>query len=276
MKIFISADIEGIAGITSWEEADPHKSQYRPFQERMTEEVKAACLGALDAGAKEIWVRDAHWFARNLLHERLPREVRLIRGWSRHPYMMVQEIDPSFEAAAFIGYHSEGGSGANPLAHTLTDSVFQSIRINGQPVAEFHLYAGAAALEGVRERVWVVLLGCVVRLGVVAWVLLFVHGISHERPDWDAKDAWRQCRVEARWPEEAGAQCRALHMCVNEAAVDRERFAGLIAATPGCRGGDRSSFPAGPGMAAWPERHHPSSHHAGRPWRDPPPPGARP
>lgn len=91
-----------------------------------------------------------------------------------------------------------------------------------------------AALEGVRERVWVVLLGCVVRLGVVAWVLLFVHGISHERPDWDAKDAWRQCRVEARWPEEAGARCRALHMCVNEAAVDRERFAGLIAATPGC------------------------------------------
>lgn len=149
MKIFISADIEGIAGITNWEEADPNKSQYRPFQERMTDEVKAACLGALDAGAKEIWVRDAHWFGRNLLHERLPREVRLIRGWSRHPYMMVQEIDPSFDAAAFVGYHSKGGSGANPLAHTLTDSVFQSIRINGQPVAEFHLYAGAAALEGV-------------------------------------------------------------------------------------------------------------------------------
>src|SRR5262245_14222841 len=120
MKIFISADIEGIAGITSWQEADPNSAQYRPYQERMTEEVKAACLGALDAGAKEIWVRDAHWYARNLLHERLPREVRLVRGWSRHPYMMVQEIDPSFDAVAFVGYHSRGGSGANPLAHTLT------------------------------------------------------------------------------------------------------------------------------------------------------------
>ena len=149
MKIFISADIEGIAGITSWDEADPQSSQYRPFQERMTEEVKAACLGALDAGAKEIWVRDAHWYARNLLHERLPREVRLIRGWSRHPYMMVQEIDSTFDAVAFVGYHSKGGSGANPLAHTLTNSIFQSVRINGHPVAEFHLYAGAAALEQV-------------------------------------------------------------------------------------------------------------------------------
>lgn len=149
MKIFISADIEGIAGITSWDEANPANSQYRPFQERMTEEVKAACLGALDAGASEIWVRDAHWYARNLLHERLPQKVRLIRGWSRHPYMMVQEIDGSFDAVAFVGYHSKGGSGANPLAHTLTSSIFQSVRINGQPVAELHLYAGAAALEGV-------------------------------------------------------------------------------------------------------------------------------
>ncbi len=149
MKVFISADIEGIAGITNWEEADPKSSQYRPFQERMTEEVRAACLGALEGGATELWVRDAHWFARNLLHERLPREVRLIRGWSRHPYMMVQELDASFAAVAFVGYHSKGGSGANPLAHTLTASVFQSVRINGQPVAEFHLYAGAAALEGV-------------------------------------------------------------------------------------------------------------------------------
>jgi D-amino peptidase len=148
MKIFISADIEGIAGITDWKEAKPGSSEYRPYQERMTAEVNAACLGALAAGAKEIWVRDAHWFARNLLHERLPREVRLVRGWSRHPYMMVQELDGSFDAAAFVGYHSMGGSGANPLAHTLTSS-FQSVRINGKPVAEFHLYAGAAALEGV-------------------------------------------------------------------------------------------------------------------------------
>lgn len=94
-------------------------------------------------------MRDAHIYARNQLHERLPREVRLIRGWSRHPYMMVQEIDPSFDAAAFVGYHSKGGSGANPLAHTLTDSIFQSVRLTGQPVAELHLYAGAGALEGV-------------------------------------------------------------------------------------------------------------------------------
>ncbi len=91
-----------------------------------------------------------------------------------------------------------------------------------------------ATIEGVRGRVWGVLLGVAARLGVVAWVLLTVHGVSHERPDWDAKDAWRRCEVDARWPEEAAARCRALHMCVNEATVDEQAFAGLIAATPNC------------------------------------------
>jgi len=91
-----------------------------------------------------------------------------------------------------------------------------------------------AVVEGVRGRVWTVLLGVAARLGVVAWVLVVVHGVSHERPDWDAKDAWRRCQVDARWPEEAGARCRALHMCVNEAAVDKGAFAALIAGTPGC------------------------------------------
>lgn len=150
MKLFLSADIEGVAGITSWQEANPDNvASYRPFQERMTDEVRAACVGALEAGVTEICVRDAHWHGRNLLHERLPKEVRLVRGWSRHPYMMVQEIDATFDAVGFVGYHSKGGSGGNPMAHTLTSSVFQSVSINRQTVSEFHLYAGASALEGV-------------------------------------------------------------------------------------------------------------------------------
>jgi D-amino peptidase len=150
MKVYISADIEGVAGITNWEEADPSNPRsYREFQERMTDEVLAACQGALDAGAREIWVKDAHWHGRNLLGDRLPRETRVIRGWSRHPYMMVQELDSSFAACAFVGYHSRAGSGGNPLAHTMSSSAFFEVKVNGLPWSEFHLYSQAASLEGV-------------------------------------------------------------------------------------------------------------------------------
>jgi hypothetical protein len=89
------------------------------------------------------------------------------------------------------------------------------------------------AIVGLRG--WRDLVGAMIRLGVAAAVLLFVAGISHERTDWDAKDAWRRCEPGARWPDEPEARCRALHMCMNEAPVDGRAFAALVAATPGCQ-----------------------------------------
>lgn len=149
MKIFISADIEGITGITDWAEADLSKPDNAEFRERMTAEVAAACEGALAAGASEILVKDAHWTGRNLLAERLPRQARLLRAWSGHPYSMVQGLDGSFAAALFIGWHSGGSQGGNPLAHTLSSGGLMGIRVNGEWVTEFHLHAWTAALEGV-------------------------------------------------------------------------------------------------------------------------------
>lgn len=149
MKIFLSADIEGITGITDWAEADLSKPDNAEFRERMTAEVVAACEGALAAGATEILVKDAHWTGRNLLAERLPRQARLLRGWSGHPYSMVQGLDRSFAAALFVGWHSGGASGGNPLAHTLSSSGVFGIRVNGVWATEFLLHAYAAALEGV-------------------------------------------------------------------------------------------------------------------------------
>jgi len=149
MKIFLSADIEGITGITDWAEADLSKPDNAEFRERMTAEVAAACDGALAAGATEIVVKDAHWTGRNLLAERLPRQARLLRGWSGHPYSMVQGLDRSFAAALFVGWHSGGACGGNPLAHTLSSSGVFGIRVNGVWATEFLLHAYAAALEGV-------------------------------------------------------------------------------------------------------------------------------
>jgi len=114
MKIYISADIEGITGTTHWDEADKKNSDFKEFQEQMTAEVAAACEGALRAGATEILVKDAHDTARNIIASKLPREVRLVRGWSGHPFSMVQYLDETFHAVLMIGYHSRAGLDTNP------------------------------------------------------------------------------------------------------------------------------------------------------------------
>jgi D-amino peptidase len=148
MKVYISADIEGIAGSTHWDETETNKPDYSAFQAQMTAEVAAACEGALEAGATEIWVKDAHGSARNLLHERLPKEVRLVRGWAAHPFLMMQELNESFDAAMLIGYHSAAGVGGSPLAHTMSGKPAW-VLINGQYTSEFLLAAYTAGFVNV-------------------------------------------------------------------------------------------------------------------------------
>jgi D-amino peptidase len=148
MKVYISADIEGVTGVTHWDEADRLKSDYDEFREQMTAEVAAACQGALQAGASEIWVKDAHASARNLIAAKLPKETRLIRGWSGHPFAMVQELNESFHAMLMIGYHSRAGSAANPLAHTFSGNIAR-LKINQRDASELLMYAFAAGLVNV-------------------------------------------------------------------------------------------------------------------------------
>ena len=143
MKIYISADIEGVTGVTHWDETDLAKGESGPFREQMTAEVVAACEGALQAGATEIWVKDAHDSARNIIASRLPHEARLIRGWSGHPFIMVQELNETFQGLVLIGYHSRSGAGTSPLAHTMTGSITR-MSINARPASEFLIHTYAA------------------------------------------------------------------------------------------------------------------------------------
>jgi D-amino peptidase len=149
MKLYISADIEGIAGIAHFNETNETHAEYTQFQRLMTRHVAAACAACNAAGADTIVVNDAHGSGRNLRFEELPENVQLIRGWSAHPLCMVQEIDAGFDALIFIGYHAPAGSARNPLAHTLSTPRFSEIRLNGEPVAEYHLHALAGALHNV-------------------------------------------------------------------------------------------------------------------------------
>jgi len=149
MRFFISADIEGITGINSWSETNKGNADYSEFRVQMTREVVAACEGALAAGATDILVKDAHDSGRNLKAEDLPKEAKLIRSWSRHPYSMVWGIDEGFDAVAFIGYHSPSGSNDNPLAHTMSSTMISEMSLNGELCSEFMLHALVARTHGV-------------------------------------------------------------------------------------------------------------------------------
>ena len=151
MKVFISCDIEGTATTTRWEQtytAPEKQSWSAPFQAQMTKEVVAACNGAIRAGATEILVRDAHGAACNIDPDALPECAKLKRNWSGPPYAMVDGIDPTFDAAIFIGYHSAAGREGSPLSHTVRTSM-NYIKVNGKKYSEFDFYSAACALEGV-------------------------------------------------------------------------------------------------------------------------------
>ncbi|MEK4494435.1 M55 family metallopeptidase [Ureibacillus sp. FSL W8-0352] len=147
MKVYISADLEGVAGSTTWIETEKNTPDYAPFQKQMTKEVEAAIEGAIAGGATEIILKDAHDSARNIDFSNLPENVKIIRGWTGDPMCMVAGLDESFDRAIFIGYHSKGGSHRNPLAHTLV--VNADVKINGEYASEFLINAYAAALHGV-------------------------------------------------------------------------------------------------------------------------------
>ena len=148
MKLFISSDIEGSAGIAAWDETEKGNSAYDYFQKQMSREVAAACEGALAGGAEEILVRDAHDSARNIIPSYLPKSVKLMRSWECAPGSMMSGIDAGFDAAAMTGYHSGAYTAGNPLSHT-SNTRNQFITLNGQYASEFLINTYYAARFGV-------------------------------------------------------------------------------------------------------------------------------
>jgi D-amino peptidase len=150
LKLFVSADMEGTAGICSWHQCDPGNAhEYPVFRRFMSREVRAAVDGARAAGASEILIEDAHWDMRNLLFDELPGDdsVRVISG-TRKPFPMAQGLDPSFDAAFFTGYHAGAGEPAT-LSHTSSPETIHRVSINGTPCSEALLYAALAGSYGV-------------------------------------------------------------------------------------------------------------------------------
>lgn len=143
MKIYISADMEGVVGVVTNEQLGPQGFEYARFREFMTQEVNAAIEGALAAGATGIVVSDSHGNGQNLLIEKLPANVLLVRAWPR-PLMMMQGIDETFAGAIFIGYHTATTNSQGVRAHTISSARLADVRLKGNSVSEAGLNAAIA------------------------------------------------------------------------------------------------------------------------------------
>lgn len=148
MRIFLSADIEGVAGVAHLPSTGPGRFDYEAGRRWMTGEVVAACEAAMRAGATEVVVADGHGSAHNLLLDQLPDGARLVRSWPR-PLVQMQGIDDGpFDAVVFIGHHASATAADGVLAHTFVGA-FRDVRLNGESQSETTLNAMLAAHYGV-------------------------------------------------------------------------------------------------------------------------------
>ncbi len=153
MKIFISSDMEGTAGVVDWEHVSPAGPLYTYYCELLTNEINAAIEGAMRAGASEFLVNDSHSKMANLKPSELLGGARYLSGRMKPMYMM-QGLDETFDAAFFISYHGSMGSRASTLSHTYFPTAFAEVKINGVVAGE----AGINALVAKSYNVPLVLI----------------------------------------------------------------------------------------------------------------------
>lgn len=148
LKVYISADMEGVVGAVTGDQLGPTGFEYGRFRQFMTNEVNAAIAAAREMGATEILVSDSHGNGENLLIEELPQDIQLIRSWPR-PLMMMEGIDESFDAAIFIGYHASTTNTQGVRAHTISSGNLTAVRLNGVEMMEASINAAIAGDFGV-------------------------------------------------------------------------------------------------------------------------------
>lgn len=149
MKLYISGDMEGVAGVSSWQQVDartPHP-EYSQYARYYTLELCAAIAGARDVESCEVLLNDSHGPMRNIVLDELPSNVRVLFG-NRKPHSMVQNA-ASHDGAFFIGYHGAIGDRNAVLCHTYTPSVIYELRLNGVVCSETTINAALLGEFGV-------------------------------------------------------------------------------------------------------------------------------
>jgi D-amino peptidase len=150
LKVYISADMEGITGVVSVDQLSPASFEYNQARQWMTAEVLAAIQGAREAGATEFVVSDSHGNGESLLIDKFPADVpiTIVRSFPR-PLGMMEGIDSTFGAVIFIGYHAATTSTTGVRAHTMSSALLTRIALNGVSQSEAGINAAIAAQYGV-------------------------------------------------------------------------------------------------------------------------------
>ncbi len=148
LKVYISADMEGIAGVVTADQLGPEGFEYARFREFMTASVLAAIDGAREAGATEFVVSDSHGNGESLLIDKFPDDVTIVRSWPR-PLGMMEGIDSTFDAVMFVGYHAATTNPRGVRAHTLSSAHYAAVKLNGIAVPEGGISAAIAGHYGV-------------------------------------------------------------------------------------------------------------------------------
>lgn len=148
VKIFISSDMEGTAGVVDWEQVRPGGPDYVYFTELLTREVNAAIAGACEAGATEFLVNDSHGRMANLRPDALAGRASYLSGRFKPRYMM-EGLDGSFDAVFFVSYHGSMSAGGSVLSHTYFPTAFAEVTLNGGVVGEAGINALVAQAYGV-------------------------------------------------------------------------------------------------------------------------------
>jgi D-amino peptidase len=214
MRVFISVDIEGVAGVVGREEGSPGNPEYERARRLMTAEASAAVRGVIAADPDaEVLVADAHGTFRNIVPELLDPRARLMRGKPRQ-LAMIDGVQGGFDAAIFVGYHGRSGTGESILSHTFTGTL-ADVRINGRSFGEIGLNAAVCGAHGVPI---VLVTG---DQSVDAEVRELLSGTQTTV----VKDAVGQLAAAGLHPERA---CAAIEAAASQAVLDRTRVEPFI------------------------------------------------
>lgn len=149
MRVLISADMEGIAGVVEYDDVRPGTVSYERCRRLLTDEVSAAVRGVLAADPQaDVLVADAHGDFRNILPDGLHRRARLVRGRPRR-HCQLAGLERGVDAVILVGYHAKAGTEHGVLAHTVAGTVIFDVRCDGRSLGEIGLNVAYAAAHGV-------------------------------------------------------------------------------------------------------------------------------
>jgi D-amino peptidase len=147
VKVYISADMEGVTGLVDAEDVQPPGRDYERGRGMMTEDVNAAIRGAYAAGATAVLVNDAHGPMRNLLPDLLDPRALLIKGRPK-PMGMIEGLDGSYDAVLCVGFHARAGV-LGVLSHSFMGHEIEDIWLDDQVTGEIGLFEATASAYGV-------------------------------------------------------------------------------------------------------------------------------